>query len=180
MAWLLLSLTGMTAPYPFTRILVPTDFSTCSDSALELASRLAHDHQAELIALHVVDAGHVPLDAVIHPRGQTEGVDVRTHTSRLATRELERRVGRLPVHVERRRCQVVHGPPARTILDAIASTGADLVVMGTHGRTGLAHLLMGSVAEKVLRLSRVPVLTVREETCVDRPLDPELSSEDDG
>ncbi len=177
---MLLSARGMTVPYPFRRILVPTDFSTCSDSALELGARLAHDHGAELIALHVVDPGHVPLDAIIHPGGQKDGVDVKTHTSKLATRELERRMGRLPAHVEKRRCQVVHGAPAKMICQAVAELGADLVVMGTHGRTGLAHILMGSVAEKVLRASKIPVLTVREEVCVDRPIDPGIDGEDAG
>jgi hypothetical protein len=52
--------------------------------------------------------------------------------------------------------------------------------MGTHGRGGLAHLVMGSVAEKVLRTAKIPVLTVREETCIDRPLDPGIAGEDMG
>ncbi|MCA9515988.1 MAG: universal stress protein [Myxococcales bacterium] len=170
----------MTVPYPFRKILVPTDFSTCSDSALTLGAQLAHDVGAELVALHVVDPGHVPLSAVIHPSTHPEGVDVRTHTTELATRAIERRLERLPVTVVARSGHVVFGRPAKMICQAVADLGADLVVMGTHGRTGIAHLIMGSVAEKVLRVAKVPVLTVREATCVDRPLDPELSFEDEG
>ena len=75
--------------------------------------------------------------------------------------------------------EVVVGLPAKTIVDVAAARGADLIVMGTHGRSGVAHLLLGSVAERVVRMAICPVLTVREraakagEEAVDVPSDGE-------
>ncbi len=170
----------MSVDYPFRRILVPTDFSSCSDKALELAGKLARDQGAELIAVHVVETGHVPLNAVIHPGGDIEGVEVRAHMTKLGQHELERRVQALPIPAERKRLHIAEGSPASTICQVARELGADLIVMGTHGRTGLAHLLMGSVAERVVRAAKIPVLTLGSKSCVDHPLDPELRSEDDG
>jgi nucleotide-binding universal stress UspA family protein len=169
----------MSFTYPFRRILVPTDFSSCSDTALGLADRLAVDHGAELVVLHVVESGHVPLDAVIHPDGDS-GLEVRTHMTRLGTRELERRLAALSSPADRRRLHVAEGPPAAAICEVARELGADLIVMGTHGRTGLSHLLMGSVAERVVRTAKIPVLTLGGEACIDHPLAPDLSDEDAG
>jgi nucleotide-binding universal stress UspA family protein len=170
----------MSLTYPFRRIVVPTDFSSCSDAALELAGKLARDQGAEVIAVHVVETGHVPLNAVIHPGGDIEGLEVRTHMARLGQHELERRLQALPIAAERKRLHLAEGSPAATICQVAREVGADLIVMGTHGRTGLAHLLVGSVAERVVRTAKIPVLTLGSEACVDHPLDPELRSEDDG
>lgn len=170
----------MSVSYPFRKILVPTDFSSCSDSALELGARLAADHGAELVALHVVDLGHVSARAVIRTEAHPEGILVGDHAVELANKELAKRLERLAGKVDKRTSRVALGAPVKAICNAAAELGADLVVMGTHGRGGLAHLVMGSVAEKVLRTAKLPVLTVREETCVDRPLDPGISGEDMG
>jgi len=170
----------MSVSYPFRRILVPTDFSTCSDSALELGANLAADQGAELIALHVVDLGHVSSKAVIHTAAHPEGILVGDHAIALATSEITRRLDRLGAKVLNRSSRISLGAPVRAICAAVAELGVDLVVMGTHGRGGLAHIVMGSVAEKVLRTAKIPVLTVREETCIDRPLDPGTAGEDMG
>jgi len=170
---------GMIA-YPFKRILVPTDFSTCSDAALELAARLAADHGAELVVLHVVDHSGLPAKAVIHPDTHPEGISVFAYTEEVAQRELAGRLARLPVDVPRRRARVAHGAPAATILAFSAELAPDLIVMGSHGRSGLAHLLAGSVAEKVMRACIVPLLAVRESSCREQPLDLGLDSEAEG
>ena len=67
-------------------------------------------------------------------------------------------------------CDAVLGQPAKAIVDHAIAINADLIVMGTHGRTGLAHLLMGSVAEHVVRAATCPVLTVRERACAEEAL----------
>ncbi len=166
--------------YPFRHILVPTDFSKCSDVALDLAARLAHDHGAALELLHVVDVADLPLDAMIHPPAHPAGITVAEHTRTLADRELADRLARLPVPVEIRRAYSTHGSPSRAILDHAKQTNADLIVMGTHGRTGLAHLLVGSVAEKVVRHSPIPVLTIRGPANAEPTADTTLSDESSG
>jgi len=166
--------------YPFRHILVPTDFSRCSDVALELAARLAHDHHATLELVHVIDVADLPLDAMIHPPSHPTGISIADHTRALADRELANRLARLPVPVQERRAATVYGSPHRAVLEHAARVGADLVIMGTHGRTGLAHLLVGSVAEKVVRHSPVPVLTIREHPYAERAPDPDLAGESDG
>ena len=170
----------MSVNYPFRKILVPTDFSSCSDSALELAANLARDMGAALVALHVIDLGHVPAGAVIRTDAHPEGITVRDHIVHLAEHELAHRIERYGAGIGFRSSRVAFGPPVDAICEAARELGADLVVMGTHGRGGLAHIVMGSVAEKVLRTAKLPVLTVREEVCVDHPLDPGLEGEDMG
>jgi len=165
--------------FPFTRILVPTDFSTCSDTALDLGARLAAEHKAELVVVHTIETHGLPLATTIHPATHPEGITIERYTHDLAVRELNQRLALLPVAVHQR-ARVVVGPPAATILEVAANEKADLIVMGTRGRTGLTHMLVGSVAEKVVRHSPVPVLTVREPTCRKEPLDPSLDDERDG
>lgn len=165
--------------YPFTRILVPTDFSTCSDTALALGARLAHEHQAELLVLHIVETHGLPRGTVIHPVSNPEGITIERYAHDMAMRELTVRLAHLPVPARHRR-RVVAGSPAATIIEIAEAESADLIVMGTRGRTGLAHMLVGSVAEKVVRHSAIPVLTVREPTCRQQPLDPALDGERDG
>lgn len=170
----------MSVTYPFRKILVPTDFSSCSDSALELGARMARDMGAALVALHVIDLGHVPADATIRTALHPNGITVHDHIVELAERELAHRVDRYAQDIPFRSSRVAFGAPVQAICAAVTELGADLVVMGTHGRGGFAHVVMGSVAEKVLRLAKRPVLTVREEVCVDHPLDPGLTGEDMG
>jgi len=148
------------AHYPFVRILVPIDFSTGSDSALELAARIAAEHQSELFAVHIVETHGLPLGTFIHPATHPEGITIERYTHDLAMQELSARLQRLPAAV-RHRGRVVVGSPTSTIVEIASAESADLIVMGTHGRTGLAHFLVGSVAEKVVRHSPIPVLTVR-------------------
>lgn len=170
----------MVLPYPFTRILVPTDFSTCSDAALALAGKLAHDQGAELCVLHVVEHTGLPGDAVIHPPTHPSGITVAEYTERLAAQALGSRLSFLELRPERTRTRVLHGAPGKLIPAYADEIGASLIVMGTHGRSGLAHMLAGSIAEKLVRTSLIPVMTVREPVCREQPLDPGLDGEKDG
>lgn len=138
------------------RILVPTDFSDCSDHALHYAANLARDLGARVIVLHVLEpiiAGDI--------YGFAEISGLNAELKRSATRRIARNVARLQKRGIRSRGLIGSGRAAPAILDH-AGKSADLIVMGTHGRTGFSHLFMGSMAEKVVRGARCPVLTVRE------------------
>ncbi|MCA9641674.1 MAG: universal stress protein, partial [Myxococcales bacterium] len=136
--------------YPFKRILVPVDFSSCSEHAMALASQIARQHGGTLIVVHAWETPHFPGgDVLIH----VPGLDARTLEA-VAHDEAEKAL--------RRFCEghcdaqgdvtqlLMVGSPHRVILDASTTETADLIVMGAHGREGRAHLLMGSVAAKVI------------------------------
>jgi nucleotide-binding universal stress UspA family protein len=132
-------------------ILHPTDYSERSDYAFRIACSLARDYQAKLVLLHVaLRSVTIEGEAAIAPRSEEyfQG----------ELDKLERVSVPVGVRVER---FVREGDPGGEILRAAQFTNADLIVMGTHGRTGLSRLLMGSVAEQVLRKAPCPVLTVR-------------------
>jgi len=150
----------------FSRILVPTDFSPPSEAALEYARILAAKFGSSLRILHVIDDPTASSDFV------ADGFAPSTEDIRTALLEQTRtRLDGLMNQVDRMRyhahADAVLGMPAATIIDYAAATHASLIVMGTHGRTGLAHLLMGSVAEQVVRTAPCPVLTVRQVTVAD-------------
>ena len=143
-----------------TRILVPTDFSATADAALDYAFGLAERFGASLQLLHVVDDPFV-YEGMSAEAYITEAPMIRTAMLQDAREKLGRRAGtRGGVGVE---SEVLFGHGARTIAEYAAERGIDLIVMGTHGRTGLAHVLIGSVAERVVRTAPCPVLTVRHQ-----------------
>ncbi len=132
-------------------ILHPTDFSEASDCALRLACELARHQGGRLILLHVVPPpiAHGELLARRGPDGFDDEMQ----------QNMQRRMAEhpgLPIET-----WLDHGDPATVILDHAQESHADLIVMGTHGRTGLRRLLMGSVAEAVMRKGRCPVMTTR-------------------
>ncbi|HSB60105.1 MAG TPA: universal stress protein [Vicinamibacteria bacterium] len=158
-----------------THILVAVDFSDPAARALGLATEEAAAHGARLTLLHVLPARAGtevyfegppggPFDPgatarVGAPWPTTSGTVVRHQPDETArTRLLD-----LVPDSLRSRCdvEVGTGAPADTIVRVAQERGADLIVMGTHGRTGIQHMLLGSVAEKVVRLAPCPVLTVR-------------------
>lgn len=136
------------------RILHPTDFSSSSDAALRLAAVLAQDHDAEIILLHVIEPP---------PVGSSGAVPAPPPGLPSSRAKVEQRLQALAATLPelRTECRVAEGPAADAILDAARETGGDVIVMGTHGRTGLARLLVGSVAEQVVRRAPCPVLTVK-------------------
>ena len=144
----------------FTHILVPTDFSPPSDAALEYAKVVAERFGASLHVLHVVDARFVA--GPIEPEAYiAESPDVGTRVFEDARVRLSHRLTADDRIRYRAATEIVTGASARCIIDYATERGMDLIVMGTHGRSGLAHLLMGSVAEEVVRHAPCPVLTVR-------------------
>jgi nucleotide-binding universal stress UspA family protein len=142
-----------------TRILVPVDFSEHSKRALECAKTLAEKFGASLHLLTVVPDPFVLPDPTSWymplPAGYVEGLrrDADAHVRDLLT----------PAEHTRFHAQtaVLFGSAPAKILEYIALETIDLIVMGTHGRGGVAHALMGSVAEKVVRSATCPVLTIR-------------------
>lgn len=134
----------------FERILVPLDFSTSASQALDTAR--THFPGARRRLLYVADSRRDSASSALdllesgHPAGGSAD---------LARGELERQVE------ANETMQVTTGVPAEEILGAARDWGADLIVIGTHGRRGLAHLMLGSVAEAVVRGATVPVMTVR-------------------
>jgi universal stress protein A len=144
------------------KILVPVDFSECSRAALAMAGRLAQSTGATLDVLHV---WQVP--SFIAPSALVGGVGAPTQPLiDLVRKQAEREMSELVMEANRQGIligsqRLIHGEPATTIVEESASGGYDLIAMGTHGRTGLQHLLLGSIAEKVVRMAHTPVLTVR-------------------
>lgn len=143
------------------RILVPTDFSATSDEALAYARRLAEPFGA---SLHLVHAFEDPFTTAAFASELYAAVPLplREQLLREAEAGLDERLPRERREQTGATAEIVNGPTAKTIVDYAATLGADLIVMGTHGRGGMAHLLLGSVAERVVRTAPCPVLTIRE------------------
>jgi nucleotide-binding universal stress UspA family protein len=141
----------------YNRILLPTDGSAEMEPVVDHAAALAERDDALIHALYVVDAASfssLPMET------SWEGIsELLYEEGTAALNEVERTVDdRAPV--ER---IVVEGNPSSTIVEHAADDDCDLIVMGTHGRGGIDRLLLGSVAERVVRRSSVPVMTVRVE-----------------
>jgi nucleotide-binding universal stress UspA family protein len=142
------------------KILVPTDFGEAADGALSYARALARNFGASIDVLHVVEDAAARMFAadiyvVMPPTLQKELEDAAR--AELDKRLIDNDPHPLPMHP----AVVTSNAPAMTILNYAKETGPDLIVMGTHGRGPMAHLLMGSVAERVVRLAGCPVLVVR-------------------
>jgi len=133
------------------KILVATDFSTQAQGALEWARRLADAFGAKLILLHVIDI--FSLERI----GCVTGRDPFP----LLREQAQKCMADLKTQVPDAQTVILEGSPRPMIVDAALELGCQIIVMGTHGRSGLAHLLLGSVAEYVVRNSKAPVLTVR-------------------
>jgi nucleotide-binding universal stress UspA family protein len=143
----------------FKHILVPTDFGESAQRALDIAVDLANKYGSTLVLLHVYEVPALVYEGMI-----VSPVDLLTPVREAAERQFDEALGKLRSRVPRSKGFLTVGAPWQEILRAVADEGADLVVMGTHGRRGVHHVLMGSVAEKVVRMSPVPVLTVRSAT----------------
>ena len=144
------------------RLLVPHDFSACAAQALALAADLAALHGARIVALHVSELPpNLATNALVQPPGAPGPMRADAYTVRGARARLDELLEPLRERGLDVLAMAVVGDVQAAILEAIASTGADVVVMGTHGRTGLSHLLLGSIAEKVVRHAAVPVVTTR-------------------
>ena len=135
------------------KILHPTDLSENSRAAFDVACALARDYRAELLVVHVnKPAAIYAPDGIAMALPPEEPLALRAKLAQV-------RPADSAVKVEHR---IVDGEASEEILKVASAEGVDVIVMGTHGSTGLTRLLMGSVAENVLRKAPCPVLTVRQ------------------
>ncbi len=135
-----------------TKILFPSDFSHTGDAALEMATSLARDAGATLLIVHVEER------PIAYGGGEFYyGVDEP------ATDDLRRMLEEVRPTDSNVPCEyrLIKGEPASAITELASEEQVDMIVMGTHGRTGVSRFLMGSVAESVVRQSSCPVLTYR-------------------
>ena len=137
------------------RILVPTDFSECSEEAVTFAGVVAAQAKASIELLHVVEPGYYSLDFTIEHLDEREQKRQRSADQLEALSEKLSKAG-IAVNMNLR-----GGAPADMILDVAKTTSSDLILMGTHGRRGVSHMWAGSVTESVLRRGTIPVLAVR-------------------
>jgi nucleotide-binding universal stress UspA family protein len=135
------------------RILVATDFSRQAELALEWALRFREQFSAQLVLFHVIDIFSL---AEISCRA-VGGDPLLPMLRDEAKRNMQQWQARAP----EAETVIREGSPRPVIVEAAEELECQMIVMGTHGRSGLAHLLLGSVAEYVVRYSKVPVLTVR-------------------
>lgn len=158
------------APYSIRNILVTTDLSELSAVAFEHASTLELLTGAKVHVLHVIE------DA---PKRPSKTREKRARTPpRIREASLKRKMQKFlteqGIDYRSLRLIVRRGHPHREVVRYTREAKIDLVIIATHGRTGFAHMLMGSIAEKIVRLSPVPVLTVKPKAFVD-----ELITQDD-
>ena len=137
------------------RILLPSDFSACSHKALGYAVSLAHQFQAELFLLHVVENIYPPPELLV--------VDSSALHYRVRE-EAERQLAPWAKEISGLRAHafIRTGSPYHEIVAAADENNIDLIILGTHGRSGVAHLFLGSTAERVVRHAPCPVMVVRE------------------
>ena len=148
----------------FKRILVPIDFSPPSDAALEYARSVAGRYGASLHLLHVAEDPYQAFYSAEVFVPQVEGL--REEILSDTARRLMARLRPSDVTELGATAESIIGTPAGSIVEYAAGRDIDLIVMGTHGRGGVEHLLMGSVAERVVRSAVCPVLTVRDNGAV--------------
>jgi universal stress protein A len=148
------------------RILVPVDYSTCSVAALRFAVGLAAVFGAKLDIVHVWDRPSYVTDIVMTATDPVSSKSMLRMIQENAERDLSEFLKSAEVPGEPVSGRLVSGDPAAALLRELKQGDFDLVIVGTHGRTGLSHALLGSVAEKLVRLSHVPVLTVPDEAAV--------------
>jgi universal stress protein A len=145
---------------PIKSILVPTDFSPASDIAFRYAVDLAVTQDSAVHVIHAVDEASLAAayadGLYVEPRGLREQLVAE------ANRRLQPMVALCVATGVAATSETVVGGPARMIADVARRRASDLIVMGTHGRGGFAHLLLGSVAERVVRTAPCAVLTVRD------------------
>jgi nucleotide-binding universal stress UspA family protein len=138
---------------PINNILVPIDWSEQSNHVFELAASLAQEHDAQLVVLSVVP----PPTVMYGPPPESYLDHLLEELCRIKPSDARTRV----------RYLLMEGDPATAILRAARETNCDLIVIGTHGRNGLNRVLMGSVAEEVVRKAPCPVLAVKANVSTD-------------
>lgn len=152
-------------PTPVSRILVALDFSPQADAALSYATTVARGCGASVDLIHVVDDRLATADWVSDPR-LLALTALRERAIDDSNRRLAQRATGLQLDGLDARWHVIVGQPAQALVAAAVTHGADLIAMGTRGLSGLPYLIVGSVADRVVRTAPCPVLTVRVDATV--------------
>jgi nucleotide-binding universal stress UspA family protein len=142
------------------RIVCPTDFSPTSCRAVDYAATMADSFGAELVLLHVIPEMNYPLRSFgmsASFQHIIEELEVRANES------LDKRIAKLKESLPNVKLRTIvgHGEAHEATLKCADDESADMIVLGTHGHTGITHALLGSTAEKIVRLAKCPVTTVR-------------------
>ncbi|MDB5033712.1 MAG: uspa protein [Chlorobi bacterium] len=140
------------------RILAPTDFSEHSCHALSYARTFANRWEAELHLLNVIEPAVFPTEAGLSPMGM---INLDNELAEAADRAMAEMLKREEIQGASTVTAIAHGRASSAIIEYARENAIDLIVIATHGRTGLEHLIFGSTAERVVRESPCPVLTVR-------------------
>ena len=148
---------------PIHRILVPIDYSPCSRAALRFASELAQKFNASLDVVHVWDRPSYVSNVMMATTEPVSGQSLIRLIQENAQRDLDEFLQGTELPPGSVAGRLLSGDPASTLIHELKEGKHDMAVVGTHGRTGLSHLLLGSVAEKLSRLAPVPVVTVPDE-----------------
>jgi nucleotide-binding universal stress UspA family protein len=143
---------------PFESILIAIDFSESSDYAFDYALTLARQFQAELNVMHVINE---PVDLrgfyVPHISFEQLEKEIEEGAEKMMEKFCREKMGDFLTY----KTDIVTGIPYEEIIRKAEATGASLIVLGTHGRKGIDHLIFGSTAERVVRSAACPVLTIR-------------------
>jgi universal stress protein A len=136
------------------KVLCPIAFEENSLTALKLAKQIAASQGATLLLVHIAPVVMIPMEWALEPY-KAAAEDAKERLEKIAS-QLRNEV----------KCEVIVrvGDPAQGIIGVATGAEADLIVMATHGRTGISHLVLGSVTERVVREAPCPVLTIRPET----------------
>lgn len=145
---------------PFSTVLVAVDFSDSSDNAFKMALAMVQSFSARLVILHVINEP-VDLRGFYVPHISFERLENEIEEG--AQKMMESFCHDHLADFDNYESLIISGLPYEEIITQAEKVAADLIVIGTHGRTGLDHVLFGSTAEKVVRKSKIPVLTVRLE-----------------
>ncbi len=144
-----------TKPKLFKKILVPTDFSSQSDKSLDYAVMVANQFGAKIILLHIIEPfPYTTTDAFM----VVDNSEAMRSIAETLIKNQSKTLRQKKISVK---TDLIVGNPAQEIIKKAEREKADLIVMGTHGRTGVEHVLLGSVAEKIVRLANCPVLTIK-------------------
>lgn len=142
----------------FAKIILPTDFSDCSAEAARIARRLAEQFGSSLTVIHVLDEP-VALDPMF--RGDVPVELLKERMEQFARESMDAFVASHFSGLPGFDTMIATGIPYREIVRTARDAAAELIVIGTHGRTGVEHVLFGSTAERVVRMAPCPVLSVR-------------------